>query len=186
MKLIYKLIMISILLTLPVMSATMEEAQEIFHEVGTYCSITRTVCNIKLVDTDKFIASANINTIFISRGAIEFYPKDELRSVMYHELSHRLLNHNEQLKMKREDTWRRLERDMNYEEEQRIRHRVETEADSYASLILWLTQKPNRLDDALIRINLKSKRDPDLDSLTHPSLNKRLKNIRQLKVLYGN
>lgn len=186
MKLIYRLIMIGILLTLPVMGATMTDMQKINKEVQTTCSINHTQCNIRLVNSDSIIASTNEHYITISTATIKYFTKEQLRSVVYHEMAHKILRHSYQIRMKRNQIWDRLGRDMSYNEEQKIRHRVELEADSYASFLLWLNNKPNKLDDALWAINILSKRPIDEDTLTHPSLHKRLTNIHKLKILYGN
>ena len=186
MKLIYRLIMIGILLTLPVMSATITDMQKINKEVQTTCSINHTQCNIRLVNSDSIIASTNEHYITISSATIKYFTKEQLRSVVYHEMAHKILRHSYQIRMKRNQIWDRLGRNMSYDEEQKIRHRVELEADSYASFLLWLNNKPNKLDDALWAINILSKRPIDEDTLTHPSLHKRLTNIHKLKILYGN
>ena len=186
MKIIYRLIMISILLTLPVMGATMADMREINKEIQITCSRNHTQCNIRLVNNNSIIASTNESHITISTATIKFFTKEQLRSVVYHEMAHKILRHSYQIGMKRDQIWDRLKREMSYNEEQRIRHRVELEADSYASLLLWLNKKPNKLDDALWAINKLSKRPVDEDTLTHPSLHKRLTNIHRLKILYGN
>ena len=186
MKIIYRLLMISILLTLPVMGATMADMQEINNEIQITCSRNHTQCNIRLVDNKSIIASTNESYITISTATIKYFTKEQLRSVVYHEMAHKILRHSYQIGMKREQVWDRLGRDMNYNEEQTLRHRVELEADSYASFLLWINNKPNKLDDALWAINMLSKRPVDEDTLTHPSLHKRLTNIHRLKTLYGN
>lgn len=186
MRLIYRLIMISILLTLPVMGATMADMQKINKEVQTTCSKNHTQCNIRLVNSDGIIASTNEHCITISTATIKYFTKEQLRSVVYHEMAHKILRHSYQIGMKREQIWDRLGRDMSYNEEQKIRHRVELEADSYASFLLWVNNKPNQLDKALIKLNRRAGNPADMDSLTHPSLNKRLGNIRYLKTIYGN
>lgn len=178
--------MISILLTLPVMGATMADMKEINKEIQITCSRNHTQCNIRLVNSDSIIASTNENYITISTATIKYFTKEQLRSVAYHEMAHKILRHSYQIRMKRNQIWDKLKREMSYNEEQKIRHRVELEADSYASLLLWLNKKPNKLDDALWTINTLSKRPVDEDTLTHPSLHKRLTNIHRLKILYGN
>lgn len=178
--------MISILLTLPVMGAAITDMQEINNEVQTTCSINHTQCDIRLVNSDSIIASTNEHYIIISSGAIKYFTKEQLRSVVYHEMAHKILRHSYQIRMKRDQIWDRLGRNMSHNEEQKIRHRVELEADSYASFLLWINNKPNKLDNALWAINILSKRPIDEDTLTHPSLHKRLTNIHKLKILYGN
>lgn len=186
MKLIYRLVMISILLALPVMSATLEEAVSVIREVETSCTSNSIKCKVRLTESKGIVASTNYDTITLSMGTIKLFPKDELRSVAYHELAHALLQHSNQIGTYRDNTRRRLGRDLNYYEEKAIRHRVENEADTFASYLLWIKNKPNQLDKALIRLNRRAGNPADMDSLTHPSLNKRLGNIRYLKTIYGN
>lgn len=186
MKLIYKIIMISMFLALPVMGATLEEAVSVIREVEASCTSNRVQCKVRLVDSKGIVASTNYEIITLSMGTIKLFPKDELRSVAYHELAHALLQHSNQIGTYRDNTRRRLGRDLNYYEEKRIRHRVENEADTFASFLLWINNKPNQLDKALKRINRRAGNPGDMDTLTHPSLNKRLSNIRYLQTIYGN
>ena len=186
MKLIYKIIMISMFLALPVMGATLEEAVSVIREVEASCISSNVKCKVRLTDSKGIVASTNYDIITLSMGTIKLFPKDELRSVAYHELAHALLQHSSQIGAYRDNTRRRLGRDLNYYEEKGIRHRVENEADTFASFLLWTNNKPNQLDKALKRIHRRAGNPADMDSLTHPSLNKRLGNIRYLKTIYGN
>ena len=186
-KVIFGLLLIASILWLPpAKSATLEEVVSIIREVENNCLFNHVKCKVKLIDSKGIVASTNYSTITLSMGTIKFFPKDELRSVAYHELAHALLQHSNQIGNYRDNIRYRLDRDLNYKEEQGIRHRVETEADTFSSFLLYINNKPNRLDKALRRIHIRSGTPADMDTLTHPSLNKRLSNIRRLKILYGN
>lgn len=176
----------SILMLPPVKSATLEEAQQLIKEVQNNCSIHHQVCIVRIIDANVIIANTNFNTINISTSTIKFFTKQELRSVMYHELAHAVLNHSERIDYYVADIRYRLDRDLTYDEYKKIHHQIENEADSYASSLLFLNNKINRLDTALIKLGNKYKKDFDEDFLTHPSTNKRLRNIRRYKILYGN
>lgn len=186
-KVILSLLLVASILWLPpAKSATLEEAQQLIDEVKINCMVHHQKCNVFIKDSDRMVAGTSYNNIFISTRTIRFYTKEELRSVMYHELAHAVLNHSEQGEVYTDRIRQRLGRESTYNEMQKLRHRMENEADSYASLILYLNNKPNKLDSALEKISSFYNKNRDEDFLTHPSTNKRLRNIRHYKILYGN
>lgn len=186
MSWLYRMILIVAFLHLPVWGASIEDAREIARDVEINCILNSTKCKVNIVESERFIASTSYDNIYISTYTIDFLSKEELRSVAYHELAHTILKHSLQIQYYRERIYHTLERELSYDEEKRIRHKVEEEADTFSCFLLWLNGRPNYLDNALIKVNKKYKADPNKEGLTHPSLNKRLNNIQRLKRLYGN
>lgn len=180
------LLVASILWLPPAKSATLEEVQQLIDEVLINCNVHHQNCSVRLIDHPREIAATNYDTITISTATINLFNKEELRSVMYHELAHAVLNHSERGYAYSDRIRQQLERDLTYNEMQKLRHQMENEADSYASLLLYFNNKPNKLDTALVKLGMKYKRNFDEDYLTHPSTNSRLRNIRRYKILYGN
>ena len=180
------LLVASILWLPPAKSATLGEAQQLIEEVQHNCSIHHQICTVRIIDANVIIANTNFDTINISTTTIKFFTKQELRSVMYHELAHAVLNHSERIDYYVADIRHRLDRELTYDEYKKLHHQIENEADKYASLLLFLNSKKNRLDTALFKLANKYKKNFDEEGLTHPSTNSRLRNIRRYKILYGN
>lgn len=180
---IKKILLVVIFLHLPVWGASIQERQELYQEGMAVCKHQQTPCIIKEYKSIVGNAETNYNKISVMTNIAEPLTKDELRSVLYHEIAHVILQHSNQgIRYEQsfyEQGKRITEQDIKY-----IRNKLELEADRCASYLLWRYGKPNLLDIALKKID-----NPDYfyqDSVSHPSTYERLIRIQAYKKLFGN
>lgn len=174
----------SILWLPPTYSATIQERDQVINDVMYICNYYKRDCQLYINRDTNIVAVTNFNKITISQGTVNTFPKDELRAVLFHELSHLLLNHSARGINYRE-TNARLGTPLSTEQQSRLRHKFELEADRLAVQLLAELNKPLVLDDALLRISIGQ--DRAKDRFSHPSINKRIKYIRkqEIKSLLG-
>lgn len=182
-KVLLSLVLISSIM-LPSYSATLQERDQVINDVMYLCNRYQRNCKLYVNQDTNIVAVTNFNRITISTGTINAFPKDELRAVLFHELSHLLLNHSARGINYRE-TNARLGTPLTAEQQSKLRHKFELEADRLAVQLLHQMGSPLVLDDALLRISIGQ--DRTKDKFSHPSVNKRIKYIRkqELKSLLG-
>lgn len=174
----------SILWLPPTYSATIQERDQVIGDVMYVCNHYQRDCRLYINQNTNIVAVTNFNKITISQGTVNTFPKNELRAILFHELSHLLLNHSAKGINYRE-TNAKLGTPLNAEQQSNLRHKFELEADRLAVQLLAELNKPLVLDDALLRISVGQ--DRTKDNFSHPSINKRIKYIRkqEIKSLLG-
>lgn len=168
---------LSFSVTLTAFSATEEEQIEVLKDVSNTCIENQRVCLFKTIKGNELNAYTDGVTIFIYTGILERLSKDELRSILYHELAHILLQHPQRT---RELLNKRLPISMWEFKNHKVYN--ETEADMLATHLLLSNGYPSKLDEALIKITPAGKLNRS--SITHPSTISRIKNIRKIEVIY--
>lgn len=146
-------------------------------DTNNLCMRYNTVCLFKVIPSDKLNAYTNGTTIFVFTSLIKNLNEDELRSILFHELSHILLDHHDRLISVH--TSREV---MSKFEYRLFRQGNEIEADMLATHLLLSNGYPSKLDEALIKITPKGKLN--YSSITHPSIISRVENIRKIEVIY--
>ena len=163
-------------------ASTINKKQSLMNEIRDTCYQFGTHCQVKEINTNALKAySDNHNNIKISKGILNNFTEDEIRSIGYHELSHILLKHH--------NTWQNYIDNnsfynMNIQYISNIRHMQEYQADSFASYLLYLNRHSNNLDVALQKVVPVEYRD--ITTKTHPSINNRINHIKQYKRIYNN
>ena len=147
-------------------------------DTNNICIRYNTVCLFRVIPSDKLNAYTNGTTIFIFTSLINNLDKDELRSILFHELSHILLDHHDRI-----ISVHTTGVPMSNFEYRLFRQGNEIEADMLATHLLLSNGYPSRLDEALIKITPVGKLNRS--SITHPSTISRVKNIRKIEVIYG-
>lgn len=168
---------LSFSVTLTAFSATEEEQIEVLKDVSNTCIENQRVCLFKTIKGNELNAYTDGVTIFIYTGILERLSKDELRSILYHELSHILLQHPQR-------TRELFSRGLPISMWEFKNHKVynEVEADTLATHLLLSKGYPSNLDEGLLRI--VPKEFIGKQTLTHPSTISRVKNIRKIEVMY--
>lgn len=157
-------------------AATLSEQAEVLSQAKQLCNVYLVKCDTRILDTELLQAYTDgKNTITISTAMGNYLTKDELRSVLFHEVGHAAMRHMYRQRMLLEQS----RTSFNLDEWIAMRHRHELEADKFASYNLKFLGFPNRLEEALRKII----RDDMLDSSTktHPATTERIKIIRQIK-----
>ena len=147
-------------------------------DTNNICIRYNTVCLFRVIPSDKLNAYTNGTTIFIFTSLINNLDKDELRSVLFHELSHILLDHHNRI-----ISVHTSGEAISKFEYRLFRQGCETEADMLATHLLLNNGYPSKLDEALIKITPVGKLNRS--SITHPSTISRVENIRKIEVIYG-
>lgn len=168
---------LSFSVTLTAFSATEEEQIEVLKDVSNTCIENQRVCLFKTIKGNELNAYTDGVTIFIYTGILERLSKDELRSILYHELSHILLQHPQR-------TRELFSRGLPISMWEFKNHKVynEVEADTLATHLLLSKGYPSNLDEGLLRI--VPKEFIGKQTLTHPRTISRVKNIRKIEVMY--
>lgn len=164
-----KLFIISILLSLIVFAsgATMQEVNDVKYEVKQECTRIRRNCYV-YINYEDLLLNAYVgknNEIIISKGIADSFNKGELLAVAMHEVGHVKYKHREQL-----DYYMAIRSFMLTNKA--YRHDMEYKADRYACDYFLRHGSYNYLPDALKNLN---KADMNKESITHPSLNNRIK-----------
>lgn len=151
----------------------------IYMEVSNLCKEYGTECYTKIEYCDKPNAYTNGFYIFLCQETVDLLEPDELRGVLYHEVSHIILDHqskiseyDKQLAGLPEDKKRFLMA--------RYRNDSEMEADALAVELLIENNRPVTLIQSLHKTTRYSKQ-----TFTHPSLIQREENIRKAMKRYG-
>ena len=147
-------------------------------DTNNLCMRYNTVCLFKVISSNKLNAYTNGTTIFIFTSLINNLDEDELRSILFHELSHILLDHHNRI-----ISVHTSGEAISKFEYRLFRQGCETEADMLATHLLLSNGYPSKLDEALIKITPVGKLNRS--SITHPSTTSRVNNIRKIEVIYG-
>lgn len=177
MKIIYRLIMIGLLLTLPTYGATLKDLDNIVNLAKPVCNEHKVICTFRVIDFPRPLAYTRYNNITLSNKTVEILTEDELRSVVFHEVAHAVLRHSnlgQQYILSIYNQGRQPTQD----EIKAYRHKVEIEADRYSTILLYQYGYTTRLPEALIKLSNKEYSE---ESLTHPSDRDRINNIRNLQ-----
>ena len=177
MKLIYRLIMIGLLLTLPTYGATLKDLDNIVNLARPVCNEHKVICTFKVIEFPRPLAYTKYNNITLSNKTVEILTEDELRSVVFHEVAHAVLRHSnlgQQYILSIYNQGRQPTQD----EIKTYRHKVELEADRYSTILLYQYGYISKLPEALIKL---SNKEYSKESLTHPSDRDRINNIRNLQ-----
>lgn len=146
-------------------------------DTNNICMKYKTVCLFRVIPSDKLNAYTNGTTIFIFTSLINNLDEDELRSILFHELSHILLDHYNRLIAVHTNRV-----PMSKFEYRLFRQGNEIEADMLATHLLLSNGYPSKLDEALIKITPVGKLNRS--SITHPSTISRVENIRKIEIIY--
>lgn len=168
---------LSFSVTLTAFSATEEEQIEVLKDVSNTCIENQRVCLFKTIKGNELNAYTDGVTIFIYTGILERLSKDELRSILYHELAHILLQHPQRTRVLLN---KRLPISMWEFKNHKVNNEIE--ADTLATHLLLSKGYPSRLDEGLLRI--VPEKFIGKQTLTHPSTISRIKNIRKIEVMY--
>lgn len=135
------------------------------------CKSFNKTCSIVINNTDNSINAytVNNNTIILSRGIINNMTGRELLAVVLHEVGHIRYNDYEMIQYAK----RYAPEIIN---DKQLRHNIELRADDYATYYFNDKCIPNYLPNAFIKLG---KADWTKESITHPSLNKRMQNIQR-------
>lgn len=170
--------MISFGIVLSAFASEADNKAKTIIDTNNICMKYNTVCLFKVIPSNNLNAYTNGTTIFIFTRLINHLDEDELRSILFHELSHILLDHNNRIISVH--TSREV---MSKFEYRLFRQGCEMEADMLATHLLLSNGYPSKLDEALVKITPKGKLN--YSSITHPSTISRVKNIRKIEVIYG-
>lgn len=170
--------MISFGIVLSTFASEPDDKARTIIDTNNICMRYRTVCLFKIIPSNNLNAYTNGTTIFIFTSLINNLDEDELRSILFHELSHILLDHHDRI-----ISVHTTGVPMNNFEYRLFRQGCETEADMLATHLLLSNGYPSKLDEALIKITPVGKLNRS--SITHPSTTNRVNNIRKIEVIYG-
>ena len=179
LKKLYLLALLVLVITaVPTQAMTQTEASSLVSEVQRTCREFGGRCTIKVnPDTGLKAYSDNTNTITISQGMLNRLPVNQGRAVLYHEMSHLLLQHPQ--------TWQRVVTSPVFADTvytTKLRHSHEYEADAYASFLLYANGYSNDLSQALL--NIIPPQVHHVSSWSHPSTLNRIKRINEFERIY--
>lgn len=161
----------------PAFGATVKERDKVFKEATNLCKIYLKQCSIHYVNYDGMAAQTKYNgNIYISSGFVDKLTEAQLRSVLYHEVGHVVLEHIE--KSAQYQYTCNYYNTCNQEAVSNIHRKYEYEADRFAVLVTKFTGKPEGLEGALKIITPPS--DMNTTQTTHPSTSDRIREIRRL------
>lgn len=179
MLIIYRIILLFTFLTLPVWGAEIKDVRDIVNNfVKPVCINHKLVCTVRVVEIDRPLAFTQYNNITLSTNVVKRLNKDELRSVLAHETAHAVLRHSTLGQNYIIKTFTDKGRQPTEQEIKKYRHKVEYEADSYSTILLYQYGYKNKLPEALSKLTIKKYSE---ESLTHPSDRDRINNIRNLQ-----
>ena len=151
-------------------SASDNDIQVIKQITNAECNSFNKTCSIVINNTDNDINAYTINnnTIILSQGIIDIMTGRELLAVVLHEVGH----------IKYSD-YEMIQHAKKYAPEivnnKQLRHNIELRADDYATYYFNDKCMPNYLPNAFVKLG---KANWTKESITHPSLNKRVQNIQ--------
>lgn len=180
---IKKILLVIIFLHLPAWGASIQERQELYQEGMAVCRHQQTPCIIQEYKSIIGNAETNYNKISVMTNISEPLTKDELRSILYHEIAHVILQHSNKGIIWQQSI-RNSGREPSKAEIKQFRNTQEFDADKFMCYLLWRYGKPNLFEQALTKID-----NPDYyykDSISHPSTYERVLRVRAYKKLYGN
>lgn len=177
MKLIYRLIMIGLLLTLPTYGATLKDLDNIVNLARPVCNEHKVICTFRVIDFPRPLAYTKYNNITLSSKTVEILTEDELRSVVFHEVAHAVLRHSN-LGQQYILSIYNQGRQPTEQEIKAYRHKGELEADRYSTILLYQYGYTSKLPEALSKLSNKKYSE---ETLTHPSDRDRINSIRNLQ-----
>ena len=151
----------------------------IYMEVSNLCREHNTECYVKIDTCDKPNAYTNGGNIYLCQETVDLLEPDELRGVLYHEVSHIILDHPSKT-LEYDKQLECLPKDKKYFLMARYRNDRELEADALAVELLIENNRPVTLIQSLHKTTRYSKQ-----TFTHPSLIQREENIRKAMKRYG-
>lgn len=178
MKLIYRLIMIGLLLTLPTYGATLKDLDNIVNLARPVCNEHEVICTFRVVEFPGPLAYTRYNNITLSTKTVEILTEDELRSVIFHEVAHAVLRHSNLGQQYITSIYSEKGRQPTEQEIKNYRHKVELEADRYSTILLYQYGYTTKLPEALAKFSTKKYSE---ESISHPSDRDRINNIRNLQ-----
>ena len=178
MKLIYRLIMITLLLTLPTYGATLKDLDNIVNLARPVCNEYKVICTFRVIEFPRPLAYTRYNNITLSNKTVEILTEDELRSVVFHEVAHAVLGHSNLGQQYITSIYSKKGRQPTEQEIKTYRHKVELEADSYSIILLYQYGYTTKLPEALAKLSTKKYSE---ESISHPSDRDRINNIRNLQ-----
>ena len=177
MKIIYRLIMIGLLLTLPTYGATLKDLDNIVNLARPVCNEHKVICTFRVIDFPRPLAYTKYNNITLSSKTVEILTEDELRGVVFHEVAHAVLRHSTLGQQYILSIYNKG-RQPTEQEIKAYRHKVELEADRYSTILLYQYGYTSKLPEALAKLSNKKYSE---ETLTHPSDRDRINNIRNLQ-----
>lgn len=178
MKIIYRLIMIGLLLTLPTYGATLKDLDNIVNLASPVCIEHKVICTFRLIEFPRPLAYTRYNNITLSSKTVEILTEDELRSVVFHEVAHAVLRHSNLGQQYITSIYSTKGRQPTEQEIKTYRHKVELEADRYSTILLYQYGYTTKLPEALAKLSTKKYSE---ESISHPSDRDRINNIRNLQ-----
>lgn len=151
----------------------------LYMEISNLCREYNDECYVKMNTCDKANAYTDGGTIYLCREMVNLLNLDELRGVLYHEVSHIILDHPSKM-LEYDKQLEGLPKDKKYSLMAQYRNESEMEADSLAVELLIEKDKPVKLIQSLHKTTRYSKQ-----TFTHPSLIQREENIRRAMKQYG-
>ena len=109
--------------------------------------------------------------------------KDELQSILFHELGHLVLQHDKRFKEENEFQKKTFGYEMNPAQACSLRRQMEYEADRFSVLTAIKYGYPVLLVD-FFEYHLKNIKVYYLDTCSHPAVYKRVEKIRELERIY--
>lgn len=178
MKLVYRLIMIGLLLTLPTYGATLKDLDNIVNLARPVCNEHKVICTFRVIDFPRPLAYTRYNNITLSNKTVEILTEDELRSVVFHEVAHAVLRHSNLGQQYITSIYSKKGRQPTEQEIKSYRYKVELEADRYSTILLYQYGYTTKLPEALAKLSTKKYSE---ESISHPSDRDRINNIRNLQ-----
>ena len=151
-------------------SASDDDIQIIKRITSTECHSFNKTCSIVINNTDNSINAYTINNniIILSQGIVNSMTGRELLAVVLHEIGHIKYGDYEMLQHAKKHAPEIISN-------KQLRHNIELRADDYATYYFNDKCMSNYLPKAFIKLG---KADWTRESITHPSLNKRVQNIQ--------
>lgn len=178
MKLVYRLIMIGLLLTLPTYGATLKDLDNIVNLARSVCNEHKVICTFRVIDFPRPLAYTRYNNITLSNKTVEILTEDELRSVVFHEVAHAVLRHSNLGQQYITSIYSKKGRQPTEQEIKSYKYKVELEADRYSTILLYQYGYTTKLPEALAKLSTKKYSE---ESISHPSDRDRINNIRNLQ-----
>lgn len=153
----------------PAYGLTEKEQASIKNKLENTCEFYNTFCNVYFGNTELVQAFTTVQgNIVISTGLSNKLSYNEVLAVGYHEVGHRVLKHHVKY-----FEFIYTNYPTTLKQRQKIRHEHEIEADLFATTMAKKDNTKNYLPSALKKIVIKQNWNEV--SLTHPSINQRIK-----------
>lgn len=164
----------------PAFGATKKEQDKVIKEAVTLCKIYLKQCTVHIVKYEGLGAQTRYGgDIYITNSLVEKLTEPQMRSVLFHEVGHVVLEHIEKTAQYQQSC--EYYKTCNSEALSTVHRNYEYEADRFAVLVTKFTGKPEGLEGALVIITPKDMFNTT--HATHPSTADRIQRIR--KLYYG-